>query len=340
MADEELIGLHTLKPDPGSRHRRKRVGRGEGSGMGKTSGRGHKGAGQRSRPPRAGEPRGRPDADPHAAAQAARPAHEEVDAVRAVRPHADPAGEPARPRARFDDGAEVTPEALSERGLAIRKGVPVKILGQGDLSKKLTVHAHGFSKSAREKIESAGGTCQVARALRGATRVIGTLVNSVRIPEIRKKLMFTAAMLALYRHRLVHPGARHQHRRDRGHLGELLRVERPRLPEPLLRRVAPALRDLRARDHAVHHGLDHPAAAAGRGALAREAPQGRRGRAAEDHAVHALPHRRPGVRQSIGYVFLFRSFGVERRAPRSSTAASRSARSSSSCWRSPRAACS
>jgi large subunit ribosomal protein L15 len=62
---------------------------------------------------------------------------------------------------RFDDGAEVTPEALAGSGLATRKGVPVKILGQGDITKKLTVHAHGFSKSAREKIESAGGTCQV-----------------------------------------------------------------------------------------------------------------------------------------------------------------------------------
>ena len=62
---------------------------------------------------------------------------------------------------RFDDGAEVTPESLAGKGLAGRKGVPVKILGQGDISKKFTVHAHGFSKSAREKIEGAGGTCQV-----------------------------------------------------------------------------------------------------------------------------------------------------------------------------------
>jgi large subunit ribosomal protein L15 len=60
---------------------------------------------------------------------------------------------------RFDDGAEVTPASLSEHGLATRKGTPVKILGVGDLSKKLTVTAHGFSKTAREKIEGAGGTC-------------------------------------------------------------------------------------------------------------------------------------------------------------------------------------
>ena len=61
--------------------------------------------------------------------------------------------------ARFDDGADVTPASLSERGLATRKDTPVKILGVGDISKKLTVTAHGFSKTAREKIEGAGGTC-------------------------------------------------------------------------------------------------------------------------------------------------------------------------------------
>jgi large subunit ribosomal protein L15 len=63
--------------------------------------------------------------------------------------------------ARFEKGAEVTPDALRDAGLAKRRGVPVKVLGEGDLTKALTVHAHGFSKSAREKIEGAGGTCQV-----------------------------------------------------------------------------------------------------------------------------------------------------------------------------------
>ena len=61
--------------------------------------------------------------------------------------------------ARFDDGAEVTPATLAGSGLATRKNVPVKILGVGDVSKKLTVSAHGFSKTAREKIEGAGGSC-------------------------------------------------------------------------------------------------------------------------------------------------------------------------------------
>jgi large subunit ribosomal protein L15 len=61
--------------------------------------------------------------------------------------------------ARFEVGAEVTPEALSAAGLATRKGIPVKILATGELTKRLTVHAHGFSKTARERIESAGGSC-------------------------------------------------------------------------------------------------------------------------------------------------------------------------------------
>jgi large subunit ribosomal protein L15 len=63
--------------------------------------------------------------------------------------------------ARFDAGAEVTPESLREAGLATRRAIPVKVLGHGELSKGLTVHAHGFSKTAREKIEAAGGTCQL-----------------------------------------------------------------------------------------------------------------------------------------------------------------------------------
>jgi large subunit ribosomal protein L15 len=63
--------------------------------------------------------------------------------------------------ARFDAGAEVTLDALRGKGLAKRKGVPVKVLAKGELSKALTVHAHAFSAAARERIEAAGGTCQV-----------------------------------------------------------------------------------------------------------------------------------------------------------------------------------
>jgi large subunit ribosomal protein L15 len=154
------IGLHSLKPKPGSRHPRKRVGRGEGSGLGKTSGRGENGAGARS------GSKARPNFE-----GGQMPIHMRMRKLRG--PHMKKSmpfenfrthTQPVNLRdldARFDDGAEVTPDALKERGLATRKSIPVKILGQGELSKKLTVHAHAFSKTAREKIEGAGGVCTV-----------------------------------------------------------------------------------------------------------------------------------------------------------------------------------
>jgi large subunit ribosomal protein L15 len=65
--------------------------------------------------------------------------------------------------ARFTSGAEVTPESLKAVGLATRSEVPVKVLGQGELSKPLTVHAHAFSATARERIEAAGGSVQLLK---------------------------------------------------------------------------------------------------------------------------------------------------------------------------------
>ncbi|MEA2479619.1 MAG: large subunit ribosomal protein [Thermoleophilaceae bacterium] len=162
MAHE--IGLLSLKPAEGSRHRKKRIGRGEGSGMGKTSGRGQKGWGARS-----GNGQ-RPNAE-----GGQMPIHMRMRKLRG--PHMKKSmpfeqygrtqTQPVNLRdleARFDEGATIGPAELVERGLATRKNVPVKILGQGDLSKKLSVSAHGFSKSAREKIESAGGACTVIDA--------------------------------------------------------------------------------------------------------------------------------------------------------------------------------
>src|SRR5436189_5432345 len=146
------IGLHSLKPNPGSRHRRKRLGRGEGSGVGKTSGRGEKGAGARS------GWKSRPNAE-----GGQMPIHMRMRKLRG--PHMKKSmpfeqygrthSQPVNLRdldARFNDGAEVTPDTLRAAGLATRKGVPVKVLGQGDVSKKLTVHAHGLPKTAPDKI--------------------------------------------------------------------------------------------------------------------------------------------------------------------------------------------
>jgi large subunit ribosomal protein L15 len=159
MPDEQ-IGLHSLGPAKGARKDRKRIGRGHGSGSGKTSGRGHKGAGSRSGSRRRVRFEG-----------GQTPIHMRMRKLRGPTMKKSMPFEKFRTRtqpvnlsdleARFDAGAEVTPESLRDAGLATRRAIPVKVLGNGELSKGLTVHAHAFSKVAREKIEAAGGTCQL-----------------------------------------------------------------------------------------------------------------------------------------------------------------------------------
>jgi large subunit ribosomal protein L15 len=160
---EERIGLHNLKPSPGSRKPRKRLGRGEGSGTGKTAGRGQKGYGSRS---------GAKDRARFEGGQM--PIHMRMRKLRGPNNKQSMPFEPFRTHtqavnlqdldARFDSGAEVTLEALVAKRLGTRKGIPVKILAKGEISKPLTVHAHGFSATARAAIEAAGGTCQVIDA--------------------------------------------------------------------------------------------------------------------------------------------------------------------------------
>jgi large subunit ribosomal protein L15 len=159
-ADNDRIGLHNLSPAPGSRRPRKRVGRGEGSGTGKTAGRGQKGWGSRSGAKRRARFEGGQN-----------PIHMRMRKLRGPHMKKSMPFEPFRTRTqavnlrdledRFQSGAAVTLEELKLRGLASRKGVPVKILAKGQISKPLTVHAHGFSRAAREQIEAAGGTCQL-----------------------------------------------------------------------------------------------------------------------------------------------------------------------------------
>jgi large subunit ribosomal protein L15 len=154
------FGLHTLKPAPNSRKPRKRVGRGEGSGTGKTAGRGEKGYGARS---------GAKDRARFEGGQM--PIHMRMRKLRGPTKKMSMPFEPFRTHtqavniqdleARFDKGAEVTLEAMREKGLGTRKGIVVKILAKGEISKPLTVHAHKFSAAAREAIEAAGGTCTI-----------------------------------------------------------------------------------------------------------------------------------------------------------------------------------
>jgi large subunit ribosomal protein L15 len=159
---KQRVGLHSLSPPPGSRKRRRRVGRGEGSGRGKTAGRGHKGAGARSGNKRKTGYEGGQN-----------PIHMRMRKLRGPNKKMSMPFEKFRTRTqavnvgdldqRFAADAEVTPDSLREAGLAKRR-LPVKVLGGGEISTKLTVRAHAFSASAREKIEAAGGSCEEVEA--------------------------------------------------------------------------------------------------------------------------------------------------------------------------------
>jgi large subunit ribosomal protein L15 len=161
----ERIGLHSIAPSAGARKPRKRVGRGEGSGYGRTAGRGQKGAGARSGNKRkAGYEGGQ------------NPLHMRMRKLRGPHMKKSMPFEPFRSHSqpvnlsdlnRFDEGGEVTPETLREKGLATRKRTPVKILAKGELEKKgLKISAHAFSAAARQKIEASGGTCAVIETKR------------------------------------------------------------------------------------------------------------------------------------------------------------------------------
>jgi large subunit ribosomal protein L15 len=153
-------GLHNLKPAKGSTRRRKRIGRGEGSGWGKTSGRGHKGAGARAgSKSRVGFEGGQNPIQVRLR-KLRGPHMKKSMPFEKFRTHTQPVNLDDLD-ARFADGAQVTPASLSAAGLATRRDTPVKVLGRGEISKPLTIQAHAFSASAREKIEAAGGTVQL-----------------------------------------------------------------------------------------------------------------------------------------------------------------------------------
>lgn len=144
--------LHDLQPDPGSKKKRTRVGRGISAGKGKTAGRGTKGQGARSggkKPPyfEGGQlPLVRRLPFKRGFNNIFRINYQEVNV--------------GRLEELFEAGATVTPTVLAERGLIRNADKPVAILGDGDLSKKLTVSAHRFTKSAAEKIGNAGGSTE------------------------------------------------------------------------------------------------------------------------------------------------------------------------------------
>jgi large subunit ribosomal protein L15 len=144
--------LHELQPSPGSHHARKRVGRGPGSGHGKTATRGQKGQGART--------------------SVNLPKTFEGGQTRLTMRIPKLRGFHNKWRKRFavlnltrlnrfEDGTEVRPESLLEAGIIKDVGAGIKVLGTGDLRRKLTIHAHRFSAGAKRKIEAAGGTAAV-----------------------------------------------------------------------------------------------------------------------------------------------------------------------------------
>jgi len=144
--------LHDLKPRPGARHRRKRLGQGESSGHGKTSGRGGKGQTARSGSSiRIGFEGGQmplirriPKRGFNNTRHGTRYLPVNLEALN-----------------RFDDGARVDEAALRKLRLANGRADGVKILGDGELTRKLTVSAHAFSATAKAKIEAKGGVCEL-----------------------------------------------------------------------------------------------------------------------------------------------------------------------------------
>jgi large subunit ribosomal protein L15 len=149
----QKIGLHSLKPKPGSRHRKKRVGRGEGSGMGKTSGRGENGAGSRS---------GAKSRSNFEGGQM--PIHMRLPKLKGFRNRFKVTYQVVnldRLAELFPGGGQVGPAELAAAG-AVRPDRPVKVLGDGELGNvSVQVSAHAFSASAKAKLEAAGGAATV-----------------------------------------------------------------------------------------------------------------------------------------------------------------------------------
>ncbi len=142
------MDLSSLKYTPGSRKGRKRIGRGTGSGWGKTSGRGHKGAGSRSGSKRRAWFEG-----------GQMPLQRRIPKFGFYNPfRVEYAVVNLSRLEELKDITEFTPEVMKEHGLIRNFNKPVKILGEGEITRKIDVKAHKYSKSAVEKIEKAGGS--------------------------------------------------------------------------------------------------------------------------------------------------------------------------------------
>ncbi len=143
--------LHELKPAEGSRSSRKRIGRGIGSGTGKTAGKGHKGQKARSG---GGVRPGFEGGQNPLFRRLPKRGFTNINRKEYTVVNLDTLN-------RFEEGTEVTPALLIETGVVSKERSGIKILGNGSLDKKLSVQAHKFSASAKEAIENAGGSVEV-----------------------------------------------------------------------------------------------------------------------------------------------------------------------------------
>lgn len=143
--------LHELKPAEGSRKERNRVGRGTGSGNGKTAGKGHKGQNARSG---GGVRLGFEGGQTPLFRRLPKRGFTNINRKEYAVVNLDALN-------RFEEGTEVTPELLIETGVVSNEKAGIKILAKGSVEKKLTVKAHKFSSAAKEAIETAGGTTEV-----------------------------------------------------------------------------------------------------------------------------------------------------------------------------------
>lgn len=156
------LALNNLRPPDGSTHKKKRRGRGPGSGNGKTAGRGHKGQKSRSGySRRAGFEGGQMPLQ----RRLPKRGFTNIFKKEWIEVRLSTLEE------KFNDGDEVTQDALLERGLIKKAKHDLVILGNGDISKKLNISAHRFTKSAKEKIENAGGTAILIDKYAGSEKV-------------------------------------------------------------------------------------------------------------------------------------------------------------------------
>ena len=294
--------LNDIKPAAGAKQPRRRVGRGIGSGLGKTAGRGHKGQKCARRRLPQGRLRRRPDA---AAAPPAQARLQLADA-RATRPKcawptcASVEGDGDRPAALKQAGL-VPRDALSARRSSCRASSSARSCAQGH--RRHQGRARRRSRRPAARVEIAGrrsprASCTKkpaadSRRSAAAWRPIPHRQASASYGDLQAPAVLPAGRARRLPHRRAHPGAGHRPERARASCSSSQQGGILEHVQHVLGRRAVALHDLRAGHHAVHLGVDHHAADDGRVAAARGAEEGRRVGPPQDHAVHALRHAGP-----------------------------------------------